>query len=240
MLFLKLKLFAKMNHRKIYESIIENAKSKNRKKLKKNHPNYIYYENHHILPVCLSGNNEKNNLVLLTAREHFICHKLLTYIYKGNRKIACAFHKMSFGNHNDKYKISSKDYAYARELISLTLISNETRKKLSDATKGENNAQWGKPGFATGHRHSIETKIKMSDDHKGEKNSQWGKKGELSTNWGKTASEHTKQKQSVSQKKRLSNKENHPRFGKHCSKETKNKISKSNIERNILKKLNQK
>ena len=33
---------------------------------------------------------------LLTAREHFICHKLLTYIYKGNRKLVNAFCRMAF------------------------------------------------------------------------------------------------------------------------------------------------
>lgn len=66
-----------MNHQNIYNSIIENAKSKNRIKLKKNNINYVYYETHHILPKCLNGSNDKDNLVLLTAKEHYICHKLL-------------------------------------------------------------------------------------------------------------------------------------------------------------------
>jgi hypothetical protein len=37
-----------------------------------------YVERHHILPKSLGGTNEKHNLVELTAREHFICHLLLT------------------------------------------------------------------------------------------------------------------------------------------------------------------
>jgi hypothetical protein len=61
-----------MNYQKIYESIIQKAKFENRIKLRKNHPNYIYYENHHILPKCLGGSDEKENLVLLTAREHYV------------------------------------------------------------------------------------------------------------------------------------------------------------------------
>lgn len=70
-----------MNYQKLYDAIIQKAIFKNRKKSGK-----IYYENHHIVPLCLNGNNDKENKVLLTAREHYICHKLLTYIYPKNRK----------------------------------------------------------------------------------------------------------------------------------------------------------
>lgn len=40
-----------------------------------------YYENHHIIPRSLNGSNSSENLVLLTAREHFICHWLLVKIF---------------------------------------------------------------------------------------------------------------------------------------------------------------
>lgn len=66
-----------MNYKKIYEDLIKKAKSENRKKLKREDSNYFYYECHHILPKCLGGTNDKDNLVLLTAREHLICHRLL-------------------------------------------------------------------------------------------------------------------------------------------------------------------
>jgi hypothetical protein len=36
-----------------------------------------YTETHHIIPQSLGGSNDKENLVDLTAREHFICHWLL-------------------------------------------------------------------------------------------------------------------------------------------------------------------
>lgn len=36
-----------------------------------------YSEQHHIIPKSLGGSNESDNLVKLTAREHFICHLLL-------------------------------------------------------------------------------------------------------------------------------------------------------------------
>jgi hypothetical protein len=122
-----------MNHQRIYDAIIEKARSENRKKLKKTDINYIYYENHHIIPRCLNGNEEKNNKVLLTAKEHFVCHKLLTYIYKGNRKIACAYHYMTFNKKYNKIYKSARDYSYAKEIFILTID-----------TKKENNGMYGR------------------------------------------------------------------------------------------------
>ena len=43
--------------------------------------NGIAYEEHHIIPKCCYGSNNKSNLVTLTCREHFIAHRLLPYIY---------------------------------------------------------------------------------------------------------------------------------------------------------------
>jgi hypothetical protein len=123
-----------MNHYQIYNAIIQNSKIKNRKKINKNENNYLYYENHHIIPRCLSGSDDKENLVLLTAKEHYICHKLLTYIYPKNRKIVDAFFRMTFDKRGN-INISSSDYAYARELKTLTPMSEETRKKLSKSRK---------------------------------------------------------------------------------------------------------
>jgi hypothetical protein len=113
-----------MNHQKIYDNIIEKAKAENRIKLRKDNVDYVYYENHHVIPKCLEGSDKEHNKVLLTAREHFVCHKLLTYIYKGNRKITCAFHRMTY-NKKGKLILTSRDYLYARELMSKTPITQE-------------------------------------------------------------------------------------------------------------------
>ena len=43
-----------------------------------------YTELHHIIPQSMGGNNEKENLVELTAREHFICHWLLVKMTEGD------------------------------------------------------------------------------------------------------------------------------------------------------------
>jgi len=67
-----------MNYQQIYDNILIQAKSENRKKLIKISSNWIYYEEHHIIPRCINGNDDTQNKVLLTAREHFICHKLVS------------------------------------------------------------------------------------------------------------------------------------------------------------------
>lgn len=153
-----------MNYKNIYNNLIKNTNSKHRIKLNKTDLNYVYYENHHIKPKCLRGNNDKNNLVLLTAKEHFIAHKLLTFIYSKNRKIALAFFYMTFNKRYDKH-LSSRNYAYARELCHSIPVSIETKQKMKDfpRNKGKDNPMYGK-------KHKSETILKLkgakSKEHK--------------------------------------------------------------------------
>ena len=62
-----------MNYKRIYESIIE--------KRKIDIPTGYVEEHHCYIPSCLGGTDDKSNLVKLTAKEHFICHLLLTKMY---------------------------------------------------------------------------------------------------------------------------------------------------------------
>ena len=59
----------------------------------------VYYENHHIVPKSCNGSDNENNLVLLTALEHFDAHFYLCHIYKNDKetyyKMLCAFHIMN-------------------------------------------------------------------------------------------------------------------------------------------------
>jgi hypothetical protein len=165
-----------MNYQKIYDSIIEKAKLENRKKYSE-----IYYEEHHIIPKCLGGLNNKINKILLIPKEHFICHKLLTYIYPHHRGIVYSFHRMCYGlsrknKRKKEYKISSRDYAYCRELLARNC-------------SGENNPFFGKT-------HTKETIEKLrytkTEEHKQKLRE---------ANIGKKSSAKSRQKQSESIKK---------------------------------------
>lgn len=45
-----------------------------------------YSERHHIIPRSLGGTNQNHNIVRLSAREHFVCHLLLTKMVDGQEK----------------------------------------------------------------------------------------------------------------------------------------------------------
>ena len=89
-------------------------------------------------------------------------------------------------------------------------ISEETRRKMSEGRKGENNHQYGKT-------HSKVHRKKISEAHKGKTHSEESKmkmsevkKGENHPNYGKFHSEETKIKMSASARKG----EKHPNYGK--------------------------
>jgi hypothetical protein len=69
----------------------------------KQNRNLAYSESHHIVPKSLGGNDILSNKTILTAREHFICHWLLTKIVTGadKYKMLSALHLMQGTN---KYK----------------------------------------------------------------------------------------------------------------------------------------
>lgn len=74
-----------MDYQKVYNTLISHRKLNPLKKSKE-----LYTELHHILPRCLGGSDSKSNLVRLTAREHFIAHRLLTKIHTENSDLALA------------------------------------------------------------------------------------------------------------------------------------------------------
>lgn len=94
-----------MNYSKIYNNLVSN---KTKRKKDKN----TYYESHHIIPRCLGGGDEVSNLVLLTAREHFIAHRLLSKIYPQdlNLKLAVLF-MASTETLGEIYKVTSRTYS---------------------------------------------------------------------------------------------------------------------------------
>ena len=174
----------------LYIKIVQKAIHENRTKLKKDNLLYVYYEAHHILPRSLYPNyaifkNNKWNKILLTAKEHFICHILLMKHYrkKNNRN---GYIKMS-----KAIKILSKNYSknskkYEQYKLNLS-HSEETKLKIGRASKGrtmsEENKQLISKRFSEPH----------TDKHK--KN--------LSKNWNKEAKRNSKIIQIFNEHKKL-------------------------------------
>lgn len=123
--------------------------------------NIIIYEKHHIIPKSLGGNNDKSNIVKLSPREHYICHRLLTKMTYGVElvKMKYALWCMMRNNQHTCRHISSKKYELARK--SFTQIrknktyneiygeskANEIKKKQSNTTKGISRPWAGSDGI---------------------------------------------------------------------------------------------
>lgn len=108
-----------MDYIKHYFFLTNNARIKNRSG---------YLELHHIIPRCvfdedlfdktgISHVNSKENVVLLTAREHFIAHWLLHRAFPSNKKLGLAFWAMAgmiSPDHQRSYIPSSRAVEEAR------------------------------------------------------------------------------------------------------------------------------
>ena len=118
-----------MNYLKVYNNIIFYRKN--------NQLCDEYTECHHIIPRSLGGNNNDENLVNLSAKEHFVCHLLLTKIYKNDflsyKKMIKAFMMMRCSTKTQKRYISSKIYAK---------LKNEFSKIQSESQSGIGNSQY--------------------------------------------------------------------------------------------------
>jgi hypothetical protein len=90
-------------------------------------------ENHHIIPRSCGGNNDFDNLIHLTYREHYIAHLMLSrceYINpKHKRFMATAFFKMTNNRSENLYMKSSKLYE---------MPDKSTHTQLVNAKKVEN------------------------------------------------------------------------------------------------------
>jgi hypothetical protein len=174
-----------MDYQKIYSQLI--LKAKERKTVEG------YKELHHIIPKCVKGTDDINNLVELTAKEHFIAHLLLTEIYPKSQKLKYALWMMASmeAPNQDRYKVSANMYRIIKEQIAKKSI--EHKQRISEGLKR---------AYQEGKRVSRAGK-KMPKEF-GEKISK-AKKGMVGTNKGIPMSEEQKRKISETLKNRNKN-----------------------------------
>lgn len=118
-----------MNYEKIYNKIID---------YRKLNPYNGYTEEHHILPKALGGLDDVDNLVRLTAREHFICHYLLTKMYEVG---SFEWHKMNHAFIIMKSRSSNQQRYFNSRLYEST--KRNFSEVMSKVQEGKNNSQFG-------------------------------------------------------------------------------------------------
>lgn len=148
-----------------YYKIINRAKSRTL-------PENIYKEKHHIIPKSLGGSNHIENIAVLTLREHFICHKLLTRMVTGKNKTKMIYGYRAFimaSPRRPELKINSREFEKIRTLglRKGQITPDSTKEKISKANKGKlsgnNNPMFGKT-------HSEHSRKKISESRKSKSN----------------------------------------------------------------------
>lgn len=124
-------IFQTNKYKKWYDQIIANARS---------NPRCGYVEIHHIIPRSMGGGNEPENLVPLSAREHYIVHSLLPRFVTSTQhkaKMWCAFRRIHFSNGNT---FSSRLYEIVKPHIvkaHADWLRNKPQRKRTDDEKAQ-------------------------------------------------------------------------------------------------------
>jgi hypothetical protein len=182
-----------------------------------------YTETHHIKPRSLGGNDDLENIVELTAREHFICHWLLVKMTTGkdHHKMLNALRMMRAENPNQqRYKTMITARVYEN-------IKIEYAKLQSKKFTGKGNGFYGKS-------HTEEARKRISEANKGrvqpadEKEKQkaaWAKRRELGIERAPISEE------ARAKFRKINGGKNNPRYGVSVSEETRAKQREKAIGR---------
>ena len=123
-------MFKENKYTKYYNLLTDRAKNRNLSE---------YTERHHIIPQSLGGSNDKDNLVDLTAREHFICHWLLIKMTEGDNrsKMLYALNGMKAENkYQQRYSSAITARVYERYRIEHAKTHSERMKGRPAWNKG--------------------------------------------------------------------------------------------------------
>jgi hypothetical protein len=98
-----------------------------------------YRERHHIIPRSLGGNNSPHNLVDLTAREHFICHLLLTRMTtnEARKKMVLSVFYLTGRGKADRHNVIKQSRLYEKLRQELAQIVSQQKKGCQQHPRSE-------------------------------------------------------------------------------------------------------
>lgn len=159
-----------MNYQRIYNRLIERATSQNRVK-----SIGVYYEAHHIVPKCMGGEGTSAqwrthpNIVLLTAKEHFVAHQLLCEVFPEHPGLLFALWAMcNQDTASSRVKVSSRTYSRLKQESSA--LKSILYKGQIGTWNGRTHSEESKQRMREkklGTRASDETRKKMSESRTG-------------------------------------------------------------------------
>lgn len=123
-----------------------------------------YTETHHIIPKSIGGSNDSSNLAVLSAREHFICHLLLTKMLCGEDKNKMTFAAWAMTNLNNKYQRRNRVNSRIYEIL------KKQKREIMSSYMQTNNPMHNE-NFRHRHAESMKTRINIGMTgkiHKGE------------------------------------------------------------------------
>ncbi len=172
-------IFLSNKYTKYYYNIIHHALQENRKKLPRYNKDYIYYESHHIIPKSIKPEFSDLRLnpwnkVLLTAKEHFICHLLLTKMLSGSNKNKMIYALWGMTNQSNSHQSRFHSNLYSSYKLKMReLLSSERKNKTLEELYGKEKADQIKENMKSrktrGPNTSEETSamsMRMKDRHK--------------------------------------------------------------------------
>lgn len=120
-----------MDYKKIYDKLIERGRTRGLDKSKLDY----YTEKHHAVPKCMGGSNDNSNLVLLTAREHYICHLILAILHPEIHGLSCAVFFMTNNpaSSDINFKIAKNSRIF--EELRINIANSKRGKTTSDKQK---------------------------------------------------------------------------------------------------------
>jgi len=122
-------MFLNNKYTALYYKIIASAQERNHIKILNDG-----YQTHHIIPRCFGGTNDLTNLVVLTYKEHRVCHRLLINMTSNDAK-----YKMMYA-----YKLFNRQYDTSGAPTPQTYSTPESYVKMVKTRKRQGTYKTGK------------------------------------------------------------------------------------------------